>query len=155
MNLSNLETKLHGDWRGTNLLRLSWLTPSEFVSPSHLSVVSAVKGKFLSFTYTWSHENKAHEGTILLGYDEKQGVATAAWADSWHMSNKLMFCQGTIDAQGVIDLRGTYEAPPDPDWGWRIIISSPTDHELHLTMYNCPPDGTEDLAVQADFTRAG
>ncbi len=153
MSMSEVQNDLIGDWTGDNLLRLSWLTASDYYSPSQLSVRPVAQGKFLTFTYTWNHENVSHEGVILLGYDEGQGVATAAWVDSWHMSDKIMSCQGTINEQGVITLRGSYEAPPGPDWGWRIEITSNSGKELHIVMHNCTPDGAEELAVQADYTR--
>ncbi len=153
MNLSELQNNLLGNWAGSNLLRLSWLTPSDFHSPSRMSVKHVAKGKFLTFTYTWNHEDVAHEGVILLGYDEKQKMATAAWVDSWHMSSKIMACEGAIDSQGAIDIRGSYEAPPGPDWGWRIVITPKSGKELQLVMYNISPEGVEDLAVQADYKR--
>ena len=153
MNLSEWQNNLIGNWNGPNLLRLSWLTPSDYHSESKLSIQSAAKGKFITCTYTWSHENVAHEGVILLGYDEKQKMATAAWVDSWHMSSKVMFCQGVIEAQGAINIRGSYEAPPGPDWGWRIIITPKSPTALQLVMYNITPEGEEDLAVQADYQR--
>ena len=155
MNLTEIQNNLIGDWDGKNLLRLSWVTPPDNYSPSRLSVAPVAKGKFLLFTYTWSHENIPHEGVILLGYDNNQGVATAAWVDSWHMSGKIFSCQGTIDQQGAIDLRGSYEAPPGPDWGWRITINSDSGKQLQIVMHNCTPEGAEELAVQADYTRVG
>jgi hypothetical protein len=154
MKLTEIQDHLLGEWTGSNLLRLSWLTPSDYRSSSQLSVAPVAKGKFLSFTYTWSHEEVSQEGVILLGCDDKQEMATAAWVDSWHMSSKIMSCQGTIDAQGAIDLRGSYEAPPGPDWGWRIIITPKAGKELQMVMYNITPEGVEDLAVQADYKRA-
>jgi hypothetical protein len=90
---------------------------------------------------------------LVVGYDRIQNNATAAWIDSWHMSSKVMFCQGTINAQGIINLRGSYEAPPGPDWGWRIMIITPSDNILQLIMFNCSPEGLEELAVQADYKR--
>jgi len=154
MNFSELQKNLVGEWTGSNLLRLSWLTPSDFTSTSRLFVFPTAKGKFLSFTYTWSHEKVDHEGVILLGWDEKQKIATAGWGDSWHQSSQVMFCKGEIDANGAISLRGTYSAPPGPDWGWRIVITAKSNKELQIRMYNCPPEGNEDLAVQADYQRA-
>ena len=152
MSLSKIQDKLLGKWSGKNLLRLSWLDPSDFFSSTDLSVAPAAKGKFLTFTYTWNHDNAAQEGLLTLGYDDNQKIATAAWIDSWHMSAKVMYCQGTITEQGIIDLRGSYEAPPGPDWGWRIIISG-SGRELQWVMYNCSPEGAEELAVQADYKR--
>ncbi len=155
MNLTDIHDRLLGDWTGTNLLRLSWLTPSDYHSPSRLTVSRVAKGKFLAFTYTWSHENVAHEGYVLVGYDEKQKVATAAWVDSWHQSSKVLSCQGTIDEHGVISVKGFYSAPPGPEWGWRIVITPKSENELQLVMINCTPEDMEELAVQADYKREG
>ena len=154
MDLGEIQEKLVGEWTGNSLLRLSGLNPPDHFSSSDLSVTQTARGKFLTFSYTWSHENTRQEGLLLVGYDKNQKVATAAWVDSWHMSSKVMFCQGTVDAQGVVDLRGSYEAPPGPDWGWRIVITNPSDNELQVIMYNCSPEGAEELAVQADYQRS-
>ncbi len=153
MSLVEIQNRVLGNWSGTNLLHLSWLTPSDYHSSSHLAIQPVANGKFLAFTYTWSHENVPHEGMILLGYDVESKRATAAWIDSWHMSSKIMSCQGAIDEHGEIVLRGNYEAPPGPDWGWRIVITA-SGKALRLVMYNCSPEGEEEWAVQAEYTRA-
>jgi hypothetical protein len=152
MSLDAVQEKIAGEWTGENLLRLSWMSPSEFRSPSVLKVGRAAKGCFLSVTYTWAHENTPHEAFLLVGVDPNDKVATAAWVDSWHMNSKVMSLRGTMDDNGHIDLRGTYEAPPDPDWGWHIVLTA-ADGRLRMQMFNCPPGGGEDLAVQADYTR--
>jgi hypothetical protein len=151
MKLTEIQNYLVGDWTGSNLLRLSWLTPSDYHSPSHLFVKPVARGKFLSFTYTWSHEDVSQEGVILLGYDATQEMATAAWVDSWHMSSKTMACEGSIEAQGAINVRGSYEAPPGPDWGWRIVITPKSGKKLQIVMDNISPEGAEELAVRADY----
>jgi hypothetical protein len=153
MHLAEIQNKLIGEWTGDNLLRLSWLTPSDFQSRSRLTVTSVVKGKFLTIFYTWSYDNAPQEGQLTLGYDEAQGLATAAWCDSWHQSARLLFCQGSITESGDLELLGSYAAPPGPDWGWRIVISSPDGEDLKLTMYNVSPEGVEDLAVNAEYKR--
>jgi Protein of unknown function (DUF1579) len=153
MDLIELQDYLIGDWTGNNLLRTSWLTPPDHSSSSDLSITRVAKGRFLAFSYTWSHEDVPQEGLIVLGNDKEQNVATAAWVDSWHMSNKIWWCQGKIDEEGVIDLRGSYEAPPGPDWGWRIVITPASGKELSIVMYNCSPEGVEELAVRAEYKR--
>ena len=153
MDFEELYRNLAGEWKGENLLRLSWMTPPEHVSPAGLFVIPAAKEKFLSFNYTWIHENIPQEGIILVGFDTQQNLATGAWIDSWHQSIAVMFCRGTIGRDGTIDLRGTYAAPPDPDWRWRIVITTPSISELRIEMYNCSPEGAEDLAVRAEYKR--
>ncbi len=154
MFFEEIKSRLLGNWSGTNRLHLSWLTPSDYHSSSQMAIASVAREKFLTFRYTWSHENTPHEGLLVLGYDVAQKVATASWLDSWHMSSKLMACVGTIDERGEIAVKGYYEAPPDPDWGWRIVIAA-SEAELRLTMYNCTPAGEEELAVEATYSRAG
>lgn len=155
MELTELLTQLEGSWSGRNLLRLSWENPSDFPSDSTMVVAGAARGKFLTLAYTWSYQEKPQEGLLVVGYDKAEKLVTAAWGDSWHQSAKLLNCTGTLDENGVIDVRGSYPAPEGPDWGWRILVKPQDAQRLQLLMYNCPPDGSpEDLAVQADYTRA-
>lgn len=155
MEWSDIQEKLSGTWAGENLLRLSWLNPTDYHSSTNLSVKPTVKDRFLLFQYTWSHENKPHEALLLVGYDKNDKVATASWVDSWHMSGKILQCKGTIDANGTIDVIGAYEALPGPDWGWRITITHGADQTLQIVMHNVTPEGEEDLAVRAEYKRMG
>ena len=152
MNLTDLQDKLIGVWAGENLLHLSWLTPTDYQSLSELTVATAVREKFLTFNYQWSHEDAPHEGLLLVGFDAKQELVNASWIDSWHQSAKPLALSGAIDESGAIDLRGNYEVPNHPDWGWRIVVKT-ADGALQMTMYNVSPEGTEDLAVRADYQR--
>lgn len=152
MTLDDIKDSLIGVWTGENVLRLSWMTPPEFKSVGELTATTAVRDKFLSITYKWSHEDTTHEGLILIGFDAKQQTATASWMDSWHSSTAPMLLKGTISDEKTIDLRGEYEVPNHPNWGWRIVIT-PNNDALQMTMYNISPEGEEDLAVQADYKR--
>ena len=96
MDTAGIHDNLTGNWQGTNLLRLSWLSPSDFHSPSRLAVAKVANGKFLTFTYTWSHEDKPQEGFLLVGFDTKQERASGAWvthgiraARSCHLKDRL------------------------------------------------------------------
>ena len=64
-----------------------------------------------------------------------------------------MFCTGRVDASGVVDMRGSYEAPPGPDWSWRIELSMASADTLCMRMFNIDPQGLEELAVQSDYAR--
>lgn len=152
MSLDEIKNNMVGAWAGGNMLRLSWMTPQEYHSPGELIVAQTVRGKFLTFAYGWSHEEVPHEGLLLVGYDAKNRVANAAWIDSWHSDAKPLALSGAVDERGMIDLRGTYEVPNHPDWGWRIVISTP-EEALQIAMYNVSPEGEEDLAVRADYRK--
>ena len=152
MNLDEIKNDLSGAWTGENILRLSWMTPPEYVSKSELTAESAVGGKFLTVKYTWEYENTRHEGLLLLGFDAEKEIVNAAWVDSWHSSVKPLILSGNI-GERVIDLRGTYAVPNHPDWGWRIALNNSAEDNLQIRMYNVSPEGAEDLAVSADYQR--
>lgn len=152
MSLDKFKNISTGLWAGDNVLCLSWMNPPEFHSPSQLTVAQTVRDKFLTFNYSWSHENMMHEGLLLIGYDAKQEVVNASWVDSWHSSAKPLALSGTINEQNAIDLYGTYEVPNHPDWGWRIVINTPED-ALQIKMFNVSPEGEQELAVQANYRK--
>lgn len=153
MNLRTWCDPIAGAWHGTNLLRLSWLTPSDFRSDGTFEVKSTSRDKGVLIIYSWSHEDKPHEGSLLIAFDEKKQEATAGWVDSWHQGGAVLQLRGTLSDSGVLDLKGTYPAPPDPDWGWRIVIESPDKGTVRMRMFNITPKGEEDLAVEASYAR--
>ena len=65
-----------------------------------------------------------------------------------------MICQGTLAEDGAFDVRGHYQAPTGPDWGWLIVLQLEDKETLNLIMYNIWPDGKENLAVKAAYKRA-
>lgn len=152
MNFEEITNDFTGTWTGESILYLSWLPSPEFHSPSELTAASVVRDKFLTFSYTWEHENTAHEGLLLVGYDSEQEIFNGAWVDSWHSNVKPLILSGKVDERGAIDLRGNYEVPNHPDWGWRIVAGT-SEGNLRIKMYNITPEGEEDLAVQSDYKR--
>ncbi|MES2069693.1 MAG: DUF1579 family protein [Pseudomonadota bacterium] len=151
--MTNLSKAFLGQWVGGNHLFLSWQTKPEHVSDTRLAVTPAAGGKFLQFHYDWQHDGQLQQGVLLLGYDEEQNAASAAWGDSWHQDKKLMQCAGAVDQAGVVNLLGSFAAPPDPDWGWRIILTPQSATEMQIVMNVITPDGREALAVRADYRR--
>ncbi len=142
---------LTGEWSGTSKL---WLSPAEPPRSciTHATVAEVATGKFVRIDYTWEYEGKPQAGSLLCGYDSKQRKATAVWVDGWHMGDKYMPCDGTVD-ESHIDVRGSYEAPPGPDWGWRTVVECESGESFRLIMYNISPDGNEELAVEAAYRR--
>ena len=80
-------------------------------------------------------------------------MATAAWIDSWNNGNRLMLCRGGLNAESALSVKGSYSAPPGPDWGWRITLESQSKDAWRLVMHNITPEGEEQLAVEALFQR--
>lgn len=142
-----------GQWRGTNRLQVSEADPPDD-SPSTAIVTPVLNGRFVRIDQTWAWREKPQAGSFLIGFQEESRTVTTHWIDSWHMGAKVMACQGLARPDGVLDLRGTYAAPPGPDWGWRIMINAATAGRLEITMFNVEPDGTEQFAVRATYSRA-
>jgi len=141
-----------GKWQGVNSL---WLSPKAPVQKSEttLSLAPAINGKFIEIKYTWAYDDQPQEGILLIGYETETELITAIWADSWHMGEKFMRCQGVIKENGSADVRGQYQAPPGPDWGWHIVIEPGSENTLNLMMYNVTPEGEKTLAVNASYSR--
>jgi Protein of unknown function (DUF1579) len=143
---------LLGSWKGNNNL---WVFPTDHVRASDTTMVvaSVAQGKFAAFQYTWVYEGAPQDGLLVVSADQHPDVAQSFWIDSWHMQDKFMRCQGGLGKNGEINLKGSYEAPPGPDWGWQIDIRLKQDGTLLLEMHNITPDGISQLAVEAAYSR--
>lgn len=143
---------LAGKWAGMYRLILDLRTPAR--DSSTTATLSPVAGgRFARLDYNWEDEGKRQDGSLLVGFEKEESVATAVWVDSFHMSNKFMICEGKA-ARGSVDVSGSYAAPPGPDWGWRTVLGPGPDGTLRMVMYNVTPDGQEYPAVEAIYTRS-
>lgn len=143
---------LAGEWKGSSKLQDTENGIAD-ESASLLSVIPVLGGKFVRLDYTWAYKEKPQEGSMLVGYDPKSGEVTAHWIDSFHTGPKAMACTGRSEAERVLSVRGSYAAPPGPDWGWRTVITASTD-AIEIAMYNVWPEGNEELAVEMNYQRA-
>lgn len=143
---------LVGNWAGKNRLQdpASGLLD---VSDSSLSVTPVLKGRFVRMDYTWSYRGYPQEGSFLHGFDKITKEASAYWIDSFHMGEKGMNLQGSVDLEGVFHFFGSDKAPYGPDWGWRTVIS-PASRHFRLVSYNISPTGKEDLAIESDYRKS-
>ena len=137
-----------GSWRGTSTLQDPHSGIAE-ASPSAAAVTPESGGVRLD--YTWSYRGEPQQGSILLSLD---GPALAArWTDTWHTGGKPMACAGPPG--DALSVRGSYAAPPGPDWGWRIDLRADGE-KLRLLMWNVWPaeqGGKEEPAVEAVYAR--
>jgi hypothetical protein len=152
MQSTDLRSALVGEWHGTKQLYLEPPPAAPKLSHAALTVTSIAGGNFLQFNYTWTFDDEQQTGVLLFGYDDEH-AASAAWVDSFHMSSKIFLCTGTV-AECAAQMRGSYAAPPGPDWGWTIAIRSISATEFQILMHNISPEGQEDLAVQIDCKRS-
>ena len=141
---------LAGRWRGGNRL---WLDPDAPPAESEATatIAEAARDRALSIRYTWSHEGEPQEGILLLA-GEGTGVR-AAWVDSFHVTETWMLFEGAEDGEGGVLVRGSYPAPPGPDWGWTIRVEPLEGGAFRIVMHNVTPQGEESLAVAASYSR--
>jgi hypothetical protein len=142
-----------GSWRGNNVLQdPQFRTRDESVSEA--TVQPILGGRFVRMDYTWQYQGKPQEGSLLVGADRKTGVVTAYWIDTWHMSDAVMVCTGSISDGAGLSLRGSYAVPGHPDWGWRIELTPSSGDTLRMVMFNIWPEGTrEELAMETLYSR--
>lgn len=149
MSLPQSLQALVGRWIGTSRLLLPGEPVRETSSEATVSLVA--QGKFCTLAYSWSFDGTAQDGMLLIG--QEQHSARVIFIDSWHMGDAMMICQGQVDGQGTLDVRGSYAVEGSADWGWRIVVA-PDGHSVRILMYNVTPDGEEVLGVEATYTRA-
>jgi Protein of unknown function (DUF1579) len=144
-----------GSWHGKSTLQDPYNDIAE-ESQSGLTVTPVLGGRFVRMDYTWSYKEKPQEGSLLMGFDKGADKVTAHWIDSWHNSDKVMACTGPRPVGKAYSVRGSYAAPPGPDWGWRIDLTPEDGGTLRLVMFNVWPEsegGKEELAVEAVYAR--
>jgi len=142
---------LVGDWAGTKRLHLAPDAPVR-VSDATARVALVAGGGFLSIAVGWSFEGAPQDGLLLVRLGDAPGPLDMVWVDSGHTMGAFMTFRGETDPAGWRAGSSTYPAPSGPDWGWRIVVGAP-DGELTLTMFNVPPGGAPELAVDARFAR--
>jgi Protein of unknown function (DUF1579) len=141
-----------GNYKGTNRLYYPPENPPD-ETPSNLNLTAILNGKFIRIDYNWSYQNAPQEGSMLIGFEPDEKLVTIHWIDTWHMSNKVLALQGLAESDGSINVLGSYPAPPDSDWGWRIVIT-PADKSLNISMFNISPQGDEYPAVEASYNKS-
>jgi hypothetical protein len=143
-----------GNWRGANTLQ-DPNTGSAEESPATAAVTPILDGRFVQLDYTWGYQGKPQAGSLLIGFEKETEAVTAHWIDSWHNGDRVMACEGSRPSGPAIEVRGTYPAPPGPDWGWRTEITPDGERSLRLVMFNLWPDGErEERAMETHLARA-
>jgi hypothetical protein len=142
-----------GQWSGSNKV---WLSPDAPARESDVtaSIELAAGDGFAVITYDWEDDGKPQDGMLLIRIAPDASPPDMVWIDSWHTGGKFMDFRGEEHPDGRLSARGSYQAPPGPDWGWRIAISTGEDGTLRILMDNITPDGEEAPAVEWLFTRS-
>ncbi len=145
---------LVGAWDETSRLWLDPRGPGE-ASAATASVVLVAGGEFASIAYTWSFGGQPQDGLLLVRLSDGPSALGAVWVDSFHTSGGFMTFRDEVDPSGRRSLYGTYAAQEGPAWGWRIALEEDDDADdgFRLAMWNVPPEGMDERAVEARFRR--
>jgi hypothetical protein len=141
-----------GTWQGTTTLQDPGNIEPETTS-STVTVTPLLDGRFVRLDYTWSYRGTPHAGSLLIGCQKKAGTLSMHWIDSWHNGDNVMALAGRGETASLLSVRGSYAAPPGPDWGWTIAVTPESDGALRIVMHNISPEGQAFLAVEGEYTR--
>lgn len=142
-----------GTWQGTSTLQDPGRLEPE-TTPSSLTITSILDGRFVRLDYTWSYKGAAQAGSMLVGHQKRTRTLSVHWIDGWHNGDNVMAMTGQADTSSLLTVRGSYPAPPGPDWGWQIALTPDLEGRVRIVMHNISPEGQDYLAVEAEYTRA-
>ena len=145
--------KMAGVWKGRNRLFTTWIEENPVQESESVAEINlAANSKFLKIQYDWIYNNENQEGLLLIGSEKDSVEIKAFWIDSWHMGDKFMSCDGKFSGDSIL-MKGFYEVQNHPDWGWRTDIIFDNKNSFKIVMFNVSPEGVEDLAVEAEYSR--
>jgi hypothetical protein len=141
-----------GDWRGESRLVLHRPVEATYPSVMTATIEPAMQQQALLLRYAWAVEDEPQDGLLVL--NQHAGFVSGYWFDSWHLAGTSMAMRGSAEAGGSVSVYGNYPASDGPDWGWRIVLEPAAGAHVRFRMFNIPPDGGEELAVDTDLARA-
>jgi len=150
MATPKLIPSLAGSWTGVSKLYLPFMEENQ-IRESASTMTVAAANNFGVISYTWA-EDGPQEGTLILIGNPKTDALELAWVDSWHQNSSVLHLKGMGADSDALIAAGEYGPYEGQMWGWRIEIRAIGD-QLSFKMFNVAPDGNEDWAVDALYTR--
>jgi len=144
---------LIGNWEGK---AKTWFEKDVLADESSVEGIfsSILGGRFVSYDYQGSLNNKPIEGKMILGFDIPYQKFTSSWIDSFHMGTQIMLSGGEATEKGF-SILGTYGSPEYGEqlWGWRTELQIVDNNQIILSAYNISPEGEETKATETILKR--